>query len=156
MLKKKDLRRAKNIDPNNKVRLVRALEIIETLGSVPTRQPARSTNFVYIGLKPNDLEKRIYKRLIKRLPGMIREVKKLHKQGLSWKRMFELGLEYRYVSMYVHNYVPKEKMVEKLYTEIKKYSKRQMTWFKRNKNIKWFKPEQYKEIEQEVASRLLK
>ncbi|MDZ4205816.1 MAG: tRNA (adenosine(37)-N6)-dimethylallyltransferase MiaA [Patescibacteria group bacterium] len=94
ILKEKDPKRAETIDPHNKVRLIRAFEIIEALGYVPTCQPARlmSFNFIYIGLKPNNLDRRIYKRLLKRLKPMIQECKKLHKQGLSWRRMHELGL----------------------------------------------------------------
>ncbi|OHA90209.1 MAG: tRNA (adenosine(37)-N6)-dimethylallyltransferase MiaA [Candidatus Zambryskibacteria bacterium RIFCSPHIGHO2_01_FULL_44_22b] len=146
-LKKKDLRRAKTIDPHNKVRLIRALEIIEAIGKVPRfGNRVSKTRFIYIGLKPDDLDKRIYKRLLKRLPGMISEAKKLHKQGLTWKRMYELGLEYRYLSLYLQDKLTKADMVNKLNTAIRQYAKRQMTWFKRNKQIKWFKSSQYKAI----------
>ncbi|MDP3955495.1 MAG: tRNA (adenosine(37)-N6)-dimethylallyltransferase MiaA [bacterium] len=156
LLQKKDVKRAKAIGPHNKVRLIRALEIIKTLGKIPKndyRQPP--ANFIFIGLKPNNLEKRIYQRLIKRLTGMIREGKKLHEQGLTYKRMHELGLEYRYVGMYLQGKITKKETVDKLYVEIKHYAKRQMTWFKRNKKIRWFtlsavegfEPKEYKEIE---------
>ena len=139
ILKKKDPKRAKTIDPHNKVRLIRALEIIKALGKVPPLGHQMSKwRFVYIGLKPDDLDKRIYTRLIKRLPGMIREVKRLHKQGLSWKRMYELGLEYRYLSLYLQDKLTKADMVNKLNTAIRQYAKRQMTWFKRNQKIRWF------------------
>ncbi|MDO8569461.1 MAG: tRNA (adenosine(37)-N6)-dimethylallyltransferase MiaA [bacterium] len=164
MLETKDSRRARTIDPHNKIRLIRALEIIEALGYVPTRQPCRLTSFdfIYIGLKPNDLDKRIYKRLLQRLKPMIREGKRLHKQGLTYKRMRELGLEYRYIALYLQGKTLQKEMVEKLYAESGHYAKRQMTWFKRNKKIKWFilksiegfKPEEYKEIER-YARRML-
>src|SRR3989344_5278412 len=80
MLKAKDPRRAKMIDPNNKARLIRALEIVKSLGKVPLCQPATLTHykFVYIGLKLDNLDERIYKRLVKRLGPMIREGKRLH------------------------------------------------------------------------------
>ncbi len=64
--------------------------------------------------------------------GMVAEVRKLHARGLSWKRMEELGLEYRYVSRYLCSKMTNEEMVEKLETEIWRYAKRQITWFKRN------------------------
>ncbi len=158
ILEKKDPRRASTIDRDNKVRLIRALEIIETLGKVPTRQPARSTSFdfVFIGLKPGNLDARIYKRLLKRLEPMIREGKKLHKQGLTYRRMHELGLEYRYIGMYLQNKISKQEMVEKLRIAIRHYAKRQMTWFKRNKKIRWFEPSQAKEIEKYVRIELSK
>ena len=48
--------------------------------------------------------------------------------------------------------IDKVELIEKLETEIWRYSKRQMTWFKRDKNIKWFKPTQIKEIQKEVRN----
>ncbi|MDO8729556.1 MAG: tRNA (adenosine(37)-N6)-dimethylallyltransferase MiaA [bacterium] len=147
MLETKDPRRARTIDPYNKIHLIRALEIIETLGKVPILKSTPSNNFIYIGLKPNDLDKRIYKRLLKRLKPMIREGKRLHKQGLTYKRMHELGLEYRYIALYLQGKTLQNEMVEKLYIESRHYAKRQMTWFKRNKEIRWFKPEEYNSIE---------
>lgn len=150
LLKGKDPIRAKEVDQNNKVRIIRAIEIAEVLGSVPKLKPSDSPHeFIYVGLLPEkvDLDKRIYERLIKRLPGIILEVKNLQKNGMSWKRMHELGLEYRYVSQYVQRKLSKDEMIEKLYREIRHYAKRQMTWFKRNKSIKWFEPSEYKEIE---------
>ena len=68
---------------------------------------------------------------------MVAEVKKLHSQGLSWKRMGELGLEYRYMAKFLKGEISKEEMIDKLKNEIWHYAKRQMTWFKRDKKIKW-------------------
>ena len=69
---------------------------------------------------------------------MIQEIKNLHKKGLSWKRMEELGLEYRHVALYLQKKLTKERMIQNLNSEIYKYAKRQMTWFKRDKETKWF------------------
>ncbi|MGB3921896.1 MAG: tRNA (adenosine(37)-N6)-dimethylallyltransferase MiaA [Minisyncoccia bacterium] len=156
LLKKKDPRRAKTIDPNNKVRLVRALEIVGALGKVPTIPKLSRTleyKFIYVGLKPDNLDERIYKRLIKRISGIIRETKKL-----PFERAYELGLEYRYAAIYLKKKISKKEFVEKLNTAIRHYAKRQMTWFKRNKEIKWFtlssvegfKPDEYGKIEKYV------
>ena len=156
ILKKKDLRRAKDIDRNNKIRIIRALEIIDSLGKVPlNRGRQASTKFVFIGLKPNNLNERIHKRLIERLPGIIREARKLHREGLTYKRMYELGLEYRYVAMYLQGNLNKLDMFNKVNREIRRYAKRQMTWFKRNKKIKWFGPEDLRAIEKYVRMTLL-
>jgi tRNA dimethylallyltransferase len=62
---------------------------------------------------------------------MIDEVKKLHKEGLPWKRMEQLGLEYRYLSRFLQNKITEEEMLTQLETAICQYAKRQMTWFKR-------------------------
>lgn len=135
ILTKKDPARAKSIDPHNKLRLIRALEIVESLGKVP--QPTANyllptAEFIYLGLKPKDLDKRIKKRLLKRIPGIVREAKKL-----SPKRAHELGLEYRFAMMYIKGKLTRAKFVEGLNTAINQYAKRQTTWFKRNKEITW-------------------
>lgn len=128
-------------DRKNKVRLIRAIEIVEALGHIPPlckSSEGQTYEFVFVGIKPRDLEKRIEKRLDKRMLGMIREVKSLNKKGLSWKRMNELGLEYRYLSRYVRGIMNKEEMRRELLKEIKNYAKRQMTWFKKNEKTTWF------------------
>lgn len=138
ILKKKDSKRAETIDRYNKVRLIRALEIIEALGKVPPCQPDRLTgfDFIYIGLKPDDLKERIKKRVKKMFrDGLLKEVKRLKKSGIANKRFRELGFEY---------WNPTEASVIKGSIN---YAKRQMTWFKRNKKIRWFKSSQYRAIE---------
>lgn len=150
-LKKLDPRRARAIDRYNRRRLIRALEIVLTTGKpVPTLRQAQGKKSKYDVLKigismPNEaLRARIEKRLKKRLKqGMLGEVKKLHARGLSWKRMDELGLEYRYISRYLQGLLTKKEMVQKLESEIWHYAKRQMTWFGRDKEISWIsKPEE--------------
>ncbi len=154
ILKKLDSARAKNIDTKNKVRLIRAIEIATELGSVPKLEKQKSPyEFLQIGLKLPDkeLKQKISIRLFARMSGgMINEAKKLKKNGLSFKRMRELGLEYRYLADYLENKITKEDLIKKLETEIWRYSKRQMTWFKRDKKINWFKPDQTQKITKEV------
>lgn len=149
-LKKLDPRRAKAIDKNNRRRLIRALEIVLTTGKpVPPAHETLKKNSNYDVLKigillPIEvLRERIRRRLIARIKqGMVQEAKKLHAQGLSWKRMEELGLEYRYISRYLRGMLSRKEMIEKLNTEIWYYAKRQMTWFNRDTTIKWIKKPQ--------------
>ncbi len=140
-LKKLDPRRAKAIDSKNKRRLVRALEIILlTKKAIPQITSRLKYDALFIGIKISKdiLYKRIYKRLIARLEkGMVQEIKKLHKSGVSWKRLDDFGLEYRYVSRYIRGQLNREQMIDETFRAIKKYAKRQMTWFKRNKEINW-------------------
>lgn len=145
ILKKLDPERAKNIDPKNPRRLIRAIEIAKALGKVPNLEAKLpSWEAIQIGIKLSDekLKENINKRLVCRLKkGMIAEAKNLHDQGMSWKRMDELGLEYRYLSKFLKGEISKIEMTEKLKSEIWKYTKRQMTWFKRDKKIKWISEE---------------
>jgi tRNA dimethylallyltransferase len=142
MLQKLDKARAKNIDSKNKVRLIRAIEIVEVLDKVPEiKQTVPIYEFTKIGLflPAEILKNKINKRLLARIKvGMIEEIENLHKNGLSWKRMEEMGLEYRYIAQYLQKKISREEMLQKLNSEIYKYAKRQMIWFKRDKKIKWF------------------
>lgn len=70
---------------------------------------------------------------------MIAEVKKLRANGISWQRLYDFGLEYRWVGEYLQKKITKEKMISGLNRAIRQYSKRQMTWFKRNKETYWLK-----------------
>ncbi|HRY62388.1 MAG TPA: tRNA (adenosine(37)-N6)-dimethylallyltransferase MiaA [Candidatus Paceibacterota bacterium] len=150
ILKKMDKRRAEKIDRHNPVRLIRAIEIAQALGKVPTlKNKAPKYEILEIGLYPGDkiLKERINLRLLKRIKaGMIAEIKKLHKEGLSFARMKDMGLEYRYVARYLQGLINKEEMISELNKEIEHYAKRQMTWFRKDKRVKWFKPNQIEKI----------
>ncbi|MDO8572987.1 MAG: tRNA (adenosine(37)-N6)-dimethylallyltransferase MiaA [bacterium] len=156
MLKKLDPRRSKEIDRKNPRRLIRAIEIAKYLGKVPyleARLPS-NTDILQIGIDMPDemLKERIGKRLKTRIKkGMIREAIRLNRQGLSWKRMEGLGLEYRYMARYLQGKISKEEMVIQLAHEIWQYAKRQRTWFKRDKRIKWVLPKQKKIVEKLVS-----
>ncbi|MCX6743194.1 MAG: tRNA (adenosine(37)-N6)-dimethylallyltransferase MiaA [Candidatus Parcubacteria bacterium] len=160
-LRRVDAKRAKDIDPQNKRRLIRALEIaLKTGAPVPPaltasqflsaykkqdergRPPMRTLKFnvLKLGVKrdKNELRKRIHDRLLARLKqGMVKEVEKLHKHGVSWKKLDDFGLEYRFISRYLKGELSKEEMQIQLETAIWHYAKRQMTWFKRDKEIYW-------------------
>ena len=148
-LQKLDPRRAAAIDRHNKRRLVRALEIILQTGKpvpdVSLRQ-AQGKFSQYeilklgIRLPDSELKQRIRKRLITRMrQGMTSETRRLHERGLSWKRMEELGLEYRYLARFLQGTITKSEMLAQLEKEIWHYAKRQMTWFKRDKAIRWIR-----------------
>lgn len=155
ILKKLDPRRTKEIDAKNPRRLVRAIEIAKYLGKVPrlVARPPSDTDILQIGIDMPDkmLKERIEKRLHARIKqGMLHEAKRLHGGGLSWKRMEELGLEYRYLAQYLQKKVTKEQMIAELAQAIWQYAKRQRTWFKRDERIVWFRPQQRKNIETAV------
>lgn len=141
LLSEKDPERADTIDRHNKVRLIRALEIIATLGKVPHNrhksqvESHKSDDFRFIGidLPKDELHGRIEKRLKKRLEeGMIEEVKRLHEQeGLSWKRLEGFGLEYRWCARFLQGNIPREEMEASLLKDSKYYAKRQMTFLRK-------------------------
>jgi len=141
LLKKLDPKRAGEIDRHNPRRLIRAIEIAQALGRVPDLQvKPLGAKILMIGLNPNlaDLKKKINVRLAKRLKqGMLAEVKKLRASGLSWRKLEDFGLEYRYLAQYLQGKISRPEMAERLEREIYHYAKRQLTWFKRDKRIIW-------------------
>lgn len=143
ILKKLDKEISKTIDNKNKRRLIRAIEIATALGKVPPLKSEPLYDTIQIGLLVPDkiLKERIAIRLKWRIAnGMLNEAKRLHKQGLSWKRMENLGLEYRYLARYLTGQITLEQMTTELNAKIWQYARRQKTWFKRNKDIVWFNP----------------
>ncbi len=129
MLEKLDKGRAKNIDSNNKVRLIRAIEIATALGKVPKiTQGSPMYKFIKIGLylTTDKLKMKVEKRVQKMFQaGLLKEIQKIKKSGVSQKRLREFGFEYN------------DPTPEKVIQETLKYTKRQMTWFKRDKEIIW-------------------
>ncbi|MFA5052341.1 MAG: tRNA (adenosine(37)-N6)-dimethylallyltransferase MiaA [Patescibacteria group bacterium] len=141
MLKKLDPVRARTIDRHNPYRLIRAIEIIKTTGKkVPALKKSSPYRVVLLGVThslPN-LYARIDRRLSQRLKqGLVKEVSRLHRQGVSWRRMHDIGLEYRYVSLYLRGKMNKPDMVAQLKNAIHHYAKRQITWFRPDSRIHW-------------------
>lgn len=159
-LKKIDPERARTIDPKNKVRLIRAIEICKAIGKVPIvshQSSVISQHFLQIGidLPKETLNERIMTRLEKRFrQGMVDEVKNLHsKNKVSWKKLESFGLEYYWISLYLQNKLPLEEAKEKLYYDIIHYAKRQMTWFRKDSRIVWL--ENYEDIESTAVAQLI-
>ncbi|MBP6866515.1 MAG: tRNA (adenosine(37)-N6)-dimethylallyltransferase MiaA [Candidatus Pacebacteria bacterium] len=133
MLAKLDPRRAEDIknknEINNKLRLIRAIEIAKVLGKVPEITEGNPMyQFIKIGILLSDkvLKNRIETRVKKMFrKGLLREIQKLRKSGVSKKRLAEFGFEY-------NNPTPESVIVDSI-----KYSKRQWTWFKRDPEINW-------------------
>jgi tRNA dimethylallyltransferase len=176
-LRRLDPRRAKTIDRHNPRRLVRALEIVLKTGRPVPKAGGRwqvaggTTRYsnvlenigiaggevlkIGLAVSPLELRRRIAARLVGRLKqGMVSEVRKLHAGGLPWKRMEELGLEYRIIAQYLRTssqlrvmshesspVVTRTSLRAILEREIWQYAKRQMTWFRHDKNIRWVESE---------------
>lgn len=134
-------------DQQNPRRLVRAIEIVFT-SEEPLRVAIRGglKNVLKIGLMaPREiLYQRIDKRVISRIEqGMIEEAEDLHRQGLSFERMRQLGLEYGVLADYLEGKIKtKEELIKILQGKIHGYARRQETWFKNpstgSGRIHWF------------------
>lgn len=168
LLKKKDPKRARAMNTpserNNAVRLIRALEIAAAPRPKNVLRSNLSTNLPesdsstwdvqWVGVSPSmtALDKKIRIRLFARIrAGMIAEARSLKKNGVSYKRMRELGLEYRSLADLLEKKITKKEMMETLYAEIRRYARKQTGYWNRNTDIEWFDPKDAKKIEQLVA-----
>lgn len=154
LLEKQDPHRSLSIDRHNKRRLIRALEIVNVLGIVPSPQETSNYDSLIIGIHtdPEELRDRIRTRLTKTLEkGLVEETQKLLAQGLTRERLHEIGLEYRIVLQYLDGTIDYDTMKTKLEHTVWQYAKRQMTWLKRDESIVWYTRDEFPNIAAHVA-----
>lgn len=114
-------------------RAVRAIEIAEYKTSFsPPPAPDIHPLLLVILHAPDALRDRIARRLRERIQnGLIEEVEGLHREGASWERLEQLGLEYRFVAKYLQGTIKnKNDLFQKLNGAIAQFAKRQRTWFR--------------------------
>ena len=121
----------------------------ETARSGSSFSPRYQALVLGLTYPPRQLQERIRLRLKQRLEqeGMIEEVKSLHQdRGLSWSRLESFGLEYKWVARYLQEKLDYEEMFQGLFRDIKKFSKKQLTWLRRwqkqGRQINWVKNNQ--------------
>lgn len=136
LLKKRDPRRAQEIDRHNPRRLIRALEIIEAKGKVPVMSGKpidASVLMVGITLPKAELERRTRARIRSWLGrGLLKEVVKIPPA-----RIPELGLVYQWALRLANGELTQSAFIDGLTRDLMKYVKRQETWFKRDQRIVW-------------------
>ncbi|MFH1367432.1 MAG: tRNA (adenosine(37)-N6)-dimethylallyltransferase MiaA [Patescibacteria group bacterium] len=140
-IKKFDPQKAKIIDKNNPRRLIRAIEIAKA--GLPKRID-KKTNFEVLKIGLSLPRQKLYEKIDRRVDlrlkkGMIDEVKKLRRQGLTWKRLDAFGLEYRFIARHLKGEISKQEMIQQLKYAIHDFTRRQLTWFRKDKNIHWIK-----------------
>ncbi len=127
-------RRLNESDRHNARRLRRYLEIAAVGLETGTKRES-PFNWRLLGIRQPEamLKSRIKARLQERLEkqGLVAEVERLHKNGLSWARLDSLGLEYRFISRYLRGQISAEEAVSQLETALWRFAKRQQTWFRR-------------------------
>jgi tRNA dimethylallyltransferase len=139
------------VDLKNYKRIIRALEICESAGKpyssfLKKQKKDRDFSIIKIGLDlPRDI---LYKRINSRVDDMVRrglenEAKQLYKfrnlnalNSVGYKELFEV----------FDGKITVERAVELIKRNSRRYAKRQLTWWSKDKDIKWFQPEQIQEI----------
>lgn len=135
----------KKITPNDSKRIMRVLEIYEATGKNKTEQEAESRlkeipyNYKVFAITM-DREK-LYERVNKRVDimienGLIEEVKELLKKYKEFPTAMQ-ALGYKEVKEYLDGKLTKQEMIDKIKQESRRYAKRQLTWFRKNKQTIW-------------------
>ncbi len=143
-LEELDTQSAAVIDRNNRRRVIRALEVCLTSGkpfSEQRRVAAPLYRSLLLGIQwpREELYRRIDRRVDERIQlGMVQEVRTLLDNGVSHERLEALGLEYRFISRWLRGEFPSEEaMAERLKFAIHDFTRRQLTWFRKDTRIMW-------------------
>lgn len=136
-VQKADPRRAKDIEPNNRRRLIRALEIIKQHGAVPLRAPAArayAVEWIILDTPKEELHARIDARLKNALErGLVEEVRRT-RELVGDERLNELGLEYRIIGEYLRGERDEASLFPTLSSKLRDYARRQRAWVRKLKN----------------------
>lgn len=149
-LEKIDPEYAAKLHPNNVKRIVRAIEIYKTTGEAPTRQIERSRRESHykaciIGLDAEDRQY-LYDRIDRRVDimlerGLEREAREYLKMPNTQTSAQAIG--YKELKPYFDGEMSRDEAVENLKRATRRYAKRQLTWFRRNKCINWIFIDKY-------------
>ena len=139
----------KKISPNDQKRILRVLEIYQATGKTKTQQEIESrkkeVEFDYHVYAINWERSALYDRINKRVDimikdGLIQEVEEILKKYKEFPTAMQ-GLGYKEVVEYLDGTISKEEMIEKIKQETRRYAKRQITWFRKNKETIWLNGE---------------
>lgn len=147
MLEEFDPQTAAALHPNNTGRIIRAIEVYKTTGETMTqmREKSRQTPKIYnacmLGLTFEDREK-LYSRIDERVDqmmktGLTEEVKNLLDNGAVMNSTAMQAIGYKEIAEAIQNSEKPETASEKIKLGTRHYAKRQLTWFRRNKDINW-------------------
>lgn len=148
----------KKISCNDKKRIMRVLEIYKATGKTKTEQEIESrkkeVKYDYKVFAIDWEREKLYKRINKRVDimienGLIEEVENLLKKYKEFPTAMQ-GLGYKEVVEYLNGYLTKEEMIDKIKQETRRYAKRQITWFRKNKQTIWIGPQDLQKILDEI------
>lgn len=165
MLGKVDGESAMAIHPNNIKRVIRALEFYEKSGKKISehnereRQKESRYHFAYFVL--NDDRAKIYERIDQRVDqmlkaGLIEEVRKLKEMGYTRDMVSMQGLGYKEMLDYLDGKMTLEEAVYILKRDTRHFAKRQLTWFRRERDVLWINKDEYDYDNEKILARMRK
>lgn len=159
LLRARDAAAAARINPNDSVRIIRALEVLDQTGesiTVKQRQHAFQdcpyrTYKIGIRFERDALKRKIESRTEKMIDdGLLDEVKKVLKMGYSENLKSLQSLGYKQIIGFTHQKYDWQHAVDSIKRATWQYARRQMTWFHADKDINWFSPDECDTIRQQV------
>lgn len=152
MLRKVDEKSAQEIHPHNRKRVIRALEYYHQTGEQISkhneieRQKETAYQSVYFVL--NDQRERLYKRINQRVDqmiqeGLVEEVQRLKDQGYTRDLVSMQGIGYKEILAYLDGECSLEDAIEMVKRDTRHFAKRQITWFKRERDVFWISKPDY-------------
>lgn len=153
LLKNIDLESYNKIHYNNLKRVVRALEVYHLTGKPfssfkQDSKPIFNFKYYVLNLKRENLYKNINKRVDLMIEnGLIEEVLNLKNNGYTKNMQSMQGIGYKEVFDYLDGNFNKAEMIEKIKQNSRNYAKRQLTWFKKEQNIKFISKDERNELE---------
>ena len=165
MLKEVDAASAEAIHANNRKRVIRALEFYHLTGTKISehneteKQKTAPYNFAYFVLTDN--RKHLYERIEKRVDmmiknGLVEEVQKLKDMGYHREMVSMQGLGYKEILDYLDGKMTLEEAVSLIKKETRHFAKRQLTWFRRERDVIWFDKEKYEYNEEHILRDMIK
>lgn len=164
LLRQRDPKAAQEIHPNNVKRVIRALEFFDETGSKISdhnemqhqkKSPYLSAYFVL-----NDDRQLLYERIDKRVDkmiddGLLEEVTRLKERGLREDDISMKGIGYREFFPYFNQKATFDETVDKIKTDTRHFAKRQITWFKREKDAIWFDRKDYDNDNEKILKAMI-
>lgn len=146
LLRKVDPKSAEAIHENNIKRVIRALEFYhqtgEKISSHNEKEKGKESPYDFLYFVISNDRKVLYERIEKRIDfminaGLVEEVRKLKNMGCTREMVSMQGLGYKEILDYLDGIYSLEEAVEILKRDTRHFAKRQLTWFKRERNVKW-------------------
>ena len=165
LLKEVDPKSAKEIHPNNKKRIIRALEFYHLSGTrisehnETQRQKASPYDFAYFVL--TDEREKLYANIDRRVDemlarGLLGEVRSLKEMGCSREMVSMQGLGYKELLDYLDEKRTLAEAVCAIKQETRHFAKRQLTWFRREREVIWLDKKEYQYNDEKILEKMLK
>lgn len=145
MLKEVDPESLEKIHPNNRKRIIRALQIAHTGTNKSDREkkqehkPLYDVYFLGLTCDRDQLHERINQRVDRMVQeGLVQEVEDLFTDPKTWAYTSFQGIGYKEFQAYFEKKMDLNEVIEKIKTNSRRYAKRQYTWFKNQMNVHWF------------------